>query len=79
MGKLINRIQGSCLLISSLPVSALRTRVEWLDKPHDFNKPLSKPCRVNLISKDTRLVFSIYVSTNTVTAAVNNFCNILID
>ena len=42
MGKLINRIPGSRLLISSLPGSALRT-----------------PCLVNLISKDTHLVFSI--------------------
>ena len=31
MGKLINRIPGSCLLISSLPGSALRTHVESLD------------------------------------------------
>ena len=38
MGKLINRIPGSCLLISSLPGSALRTRVELLSKPRDVNK-----------------------------------------
>ena len=38
MGKLINRIPGSCLLISSLPASALRTHVESLGKPHDVNK-----------------------------------------
>ena len=37
MGKLINRIPGSRLLISSLPSSALRTRVESLGKPHDVN------------------------------------------
>ena len=30
MGKLINRIPGSCLLISSLPGSAFRTYVELL-------------------------------------------------
>ena len=30
MGKLINRIPGLRLLISSLPGSALRTHVEWL-------------------------------------------------
>ena len=35
--KLINRIPGSCLLISSLPGSALRTHVESLGKPHDVN------------------------------------------
>ena len=38
MGKLINRIPGSCLLISSLPGSALRTHVESLGKPRDANK-----------------------------------------
>ena len=38
MGKLINRISGSHLLISSLPGSALRTHVELLGKPLDDNK-----------------------------------------
>ena len=38
MGKLINRILDSCLLISSLPGSALRTLVESLGKPHNVNK-----------------------------------------
>ena len=38
MGKLINRIPGSRLLISSLPGSALRTLVESLVKPRDVNK-----------------------------------------
>ena len=38
MGKLINRIPGSHLLISSLPGSALRTLVESLGKPRDVNK-----------------------------------------
>ena len=37
-GKLINRIPGSRLLISSLPGSALRTHVESLGKPRDVNK-----------------------------------------
>ena len=32
MGKLINRIPGLRLLISSLPGLALRTHVEWLGK-----------------------------------------------
>ena len=40
MGKLINRILGSRLLISSLPGSALRTLVESLSKPRDVNKVL---------------------------------------
>ena len=38
MDKLINRIPGSRLLISSLPGSALRTHVESLGKPYDVNK-----------------------------------------
>ena len=37
MGKLINRIPGWRLLISSLPGSALRTHVESLRKPRDVN------------------------------------------
>ena len=39
MGKLINRIPGSWLLISSLPGSALRMHVESLGKPRNVNKP----------------------------------------
>ena len=35
---LINRIQGSRILILSLPGSALRTHVESLGKPRDVNK-----------------------------------------
>ena len=38
MGKLINRIPGLPLLISSLPDSALRKLVESLGKPRDVNK-----------------------------------------
>ena len=38
MGKLINRIPGLRLLISSLPGSALRTHVESLGKPCYVNK-----------------------------------------
>ena len=38
MGKLIHRIPDSCLLISSLPVSALRTHVESLGKPRAITK-----------------------------------------
>ena len=37
MGKLINRIPGSLLLISSLPGSALRMHLESLGKPRDVN------------------------------------------
>ena len=60
MGKLINRIPGLRLLISSLPGSALRTLVESLGKPSRCQQAFSKPCLVNLISKDTHLVFTIY-------------------
>ena len=88
MGKLINRIPGLRLLISSLSGSVLRTNVELLSKPHDVNKrsgslackldikrhspsilyisaslamstSVLKALPVNLISKDTHLVFSI--------------------
>ena len=51
MGKLINRIPGLRLLISSLPGTALILHVESLGKPGDVNKP----CLENLISKDTHL------------------------
>ena len=36
--KLIGRIPGSRLLISSLPGSALRMHIESLGKPHTVNK-----------------------------------------
>ena len=48
--RLKNRIPGLHVLISSLPDSASRTHVELLGK---------KLCLVNLITKDTHLVFSI--------------------
>ena len=38
MGKLINRIPGSRLLISNFPGSALRTLVKSLGSPRDVNK-----------------------------------------
>ena len=38
LGKLLNKIPDSRLLISSLPSLALRTHVESLDKPRDVNK-----------------------------------------
>ena len=43
MGKLINRIPGSHLMISSLPSSALRTLVESLGKPHERQQAFSRP------------------------------------
>ena len=68
MSKLINRIPGSRLLISSLPGSALRTHVESLGRPRDVNKRsqrsdstcVLKALPGNLIPKDTHLVFTIY-------------------
>ena len=50
----INRIPGSRLLISSIPGSALR-------QASRCQQAFSKPCLVNLISKETHLVFSISV------------------
>ena len=38
--KLINRIPGLCLFISSLPDPALRTHVESFGKPRDVNNIL---------------------------------------
>ena len=38
LGKLINRIPGLRLLISSLPGLASRTHDDSLDKPRDVNK-----------------------------------------
>ena len=63
MGKLINRTPGSRLLISSLPGSALRTHVE----------SLTKPCLVNMIPKDTHLVFSISVADEYMTNATVSY------
>ena len=70
--KLINGIQGSSLLISCLPGSALRTHFESFDKPRNSTSVvralLSRAIEqafwqlslVNLISKYTHLVCSIY-------------------
>ena len=56
--KLINWIPSSRLLISSLPGLTSRTHVEW-QASRAIQQAFSKPCLVNLISKDTHLVFSI--------------------
>ena len=62
MGKLINIIPGSRLLISSLPGSTLRTHVvnKRSQSLARCQQALLKPCLVNLISKDTHLVFDIF-------------------
>ena len=49
--KLINKIPGSRLLVSSLPGSASRTQASRCQQA------LLMPCMVNLISNDTHLVF----------------------
>ena len=55
----IYRIQGDCLLISSLPGKALRTLVEAC---RAIQHAFSKPSLVNLISKDANLVFYYQLS-----------------
>ena len=55
MGKLINRIPGLCLLISSLPGNALRTLVDIARLAERFNMRSQ-----SIVSKDTHLVFSIF-------------------
>ena len=62
MGQLINRIPGSCLLISSLPGLVFRTHVESLGKPRDSTSVL-KALPGKLDMKSTNLVFSIYSKT----------------
>ena len=54
MRKLINRF-----FMSSLPGLPSRTLVESLDLA--IQQAFSKPCLVNLISKDTLLVFYIHI------------------
>ena len=55
----MKKIPGLRLLVSSLPGSASRTHVESLGKPRDSTSVL-EAFMVNLISKDTHLVFSIF-------------------
>ena len=56
--KLINRIPGSRLLISSLPGSASRMHVKSLGKPHNSTSVLEAELgKLNI--KDTHLVFSV--------------------
>ena len=58
MGKLINRIPDSRLLISSLPGSALRTHVESLSKPRDVNKrSQSLPGKLDIKRRSTNILY----------------------
>ena len=58
---------GECLLISSLPGKALRTLVDIARQASRCQQAFSKPCLVNLISKDMNLVIylSVYPLLNT--------------
>ena len=74
MGKPINRIPGSHLLISSLPGLASRMHVVSLGKPCDVNKWSRSLCLANLISKDTHLVFSMYPQASQCQQAFSKPC-----
>ena len=59
MGKLINSLTGSRLLISSLTGSASIMYVESMDRPHNSTSVLeAMPSKLDV--KDTHLEFSIY-------------------
>ena len=62
MGKLINRITGLRLLISSLPGSALRTHVESLGKPRNVNN-LSQalPGKLDIKRHSPSILYFLYV------------------
>ena len=60
MGKLIHRIPGLRLLISSLPGSASRTHVESLGKPGDLTSVLEAlPGKLD-IKRQTLTLFSLF-------------------
>ena len=62
MGKMIKGIPCSRLWISSLPGSASRTHVESGSLTSDsIQQAFSRLCLVYLISKDTHIIFSIYL------------------
>ena len=61
LGKLINRIPNSSLLISSLPGSSLKTHVKLFRKPSDVNKCSWRlPGKLD-IKRHIYLVFSIFL------------------
>ena len=66
MGKLINRIPGSRLLISSLPGSALSTHVESLDKPPNVTSILKAlPGKLEIKRCKPGILYIHNVSNNT--------------
>ena len=62
MGKLINRIPGSRLLIPSLPGSALRTHVESLGKPREESTSVLKalPGKLDIKRHSNRFLYLSY-------------------
>ena len=59
IGKLINRIPGSLLLISSLPGLALRTHVESLRKPRDSTRDLKAlPGKLDIKRQSPSILYS---------------------
>ena len=70
MGKLINRIPGLRLLVSSLLGSALRTHVESLGKPCDVNKHYEKalPGRLDIKGHSPSILFILILWNK------SNFC-----
>ena len=65
LSKLINRIPGSRLLMSSLPGSALRTHVESLGKPRDVNNVLKAlPGKLDMKRHSSNILYiSVLLST----------------
>ena len=77
MGKLINRIPGSRLLISSLPGSALRTHVESLGKPRDVNIVLKAlPGKLDIKRHSTSILY-VWCNAKLWSSSSNATMNIL--
>ena len=73
MGKLINRIPGSRLLISSLQGLALRTHVE--SQASQCQQAFSKPCLVNLdIKRHSPSILYLHTCLNHRIQELLEFC-----
>ena len=71
----MNRIPGSCLLLSSSPGLASRMHIESLGMPRDSTSVL-KALLVNFMSKDTHLAFSMcHLLITSQTSGQYNFIN----
>ena len=64
IGKLINRIPGSRLFDIKFTRLSFENACLIARQASQCQQAFSKPCLVNLISKDTHLVFSIYVNVS---------------